>query len=100
MCRLGQHLPGFLGSVENAFGMVDKDLAVGSQRYRARGPVEQLDAEIALERLDSLGRVGWRQIEFGAGLADRPERCHAHEQVEILQIKSHIYSPASASCQR
>ena len=37
--------------------MIDEDLTVGSQGYRARRPVEQLDAKIGFERLDPLRSI-------------------------------------------
>ena len=93
--EFGEFAPDRFSVGEHAAGERQQRFARGRQRAAAAGPVEQLGAEILLERGDLAAQRGLGEVQLLGGAGEVAEPSHLHEAAQLLQV--HIDSLGASS---
>src|SRR5207248_1591960 len=86
-------LQGVGGGGECGSGLLVEQLAVGGERHTVRLPVQQLDAEFALQLRDRLRQRGLREMELLGGTRDLPFLDHRDEVEKLSSLEAHAPCP-------
>ena len=93
--EFGEFAPHRFGVGEHAARERQQRLARDRQRAAAAGAVEELGAEILLERGDLAAQRGLRQVQLLGGPGEVAEPSHLDEAAQLLEV--HIHSLRASS---
>jgi hypothetical protein len=85
----GHDLADLVGQIEQRPGMAVEPAPRGGQRDAAWRALEQLRADLRLERREPLGQRGLRHVQAHRRAAEGSEVGGNHERAQLVEVRSH-----------